>query len=73
MICMPITVWYSDFWIIIFLIVMRHTVLDQEKNSKNVVEKAIFYILSGFFPNWGFLSKNFTNGPVRKWTIFFLK
>ncbi len=45
---------------------MRHTVLDQEMNSNNVLEKAIFYILSGFFLNWGFMSKNLTNDPSGK-------
>jgi hypothetical protein len=29
---------------------MRHIVLDQKKkNSKNILEKVILYILSGFF------------------------
>ncbi len=37
---------------------MRHTVLDQKKkNSENVLEKAFFHILSGFFLNWGFMLK----------------
>ncbi len=27
-----------------------------EKNSKNILEKVTFYILSGFFLNWGFVS-----------------
>ncbi len=30
------------------------TVLDEKKNSKNTLEKEFFYILSGFFLNWGF-------------------
>jgi hypothetical protein len=42
---------------------MRHTGLDQEMNFKNVLEKAIFYILSRFCLKWGFMSKKLTNGP----------
>jgi hypothetical protein len=33
---------------------MLGTVLDQKKNSKDILEKAFFYILRGFFLNWGF-------------------
>jgi hypothetical protein len=44
---------------------MRHIVLDQKKNSKNTLEKAIFYIFSGFFRNWGFVLKNVKMVPLR--------
>jgi hypothetical protein len=38
-----------------------------EKNFQNVLEKAFFFILSGFFLNWGFMSKNLRNGPSESW------
>ncbi len=37
---------------------MCHRLSYQKKNLKNILEKAFFYILRGFFLNWAFVSKN---------------
>jgi hypothetical protein len=34
---------------------MLLTVVDQKKNSKKVLEKALFFIFGGYFLNWGFV------------------
>jgi hypothetical protein len=61
---------YSDLELS-FKIYMRHTVLDQKKNSKNVLEKAFFFILSGFFLNWRFMLK-ILKVTLLRGEIFFL-
>ncbi len=43
---------------------IRHIVLDQKKNSKNILEKAFFYIFSGFFLNYGFVSMAPLRGEI---------
>ncbi len=45
---------------------VRHIVLDQKKNSKNILEKVFFYIVSRFFFNWGFVSKHFKYCPSER-------
>jgi hypothetical protein len=45
---------------------MRQIVLDQKKNFKNIIENVFFYILSGFFLNWVFVSKNLKNCPSER-------
>jgi hypothetical protein len=45
---------YNDFELFFFKINMCLTVLDEKRNSKNILERRIFYIMSGFFLNWGF-------------------
>ncbi len=50
-----------------------HIVLDQKKNSKNILEKAFSYILSGFFHNLDLVSKNFKNGLDERWKTIFLQ
>jgi hypothetical protein len=42
---------------------MPQVILDWEKMSKTILEKVLFFILSGFFLIWGSVSKNFKNGP----------
>jgi hypothetical protein len=46
---------------------MCHIVLDKKKNSKNILEKVIFYILSGFFLNWDLCPKMIKMGPSESW------
>jgi hypothetical protein len=44
-----------------------------KKNSKNILEKAFFYIFCGFLHNWGFVIKFLKNGPSERWKISFLE
>jgi hypothetical protein len=50
---------------------MQHAVLDEKTNSKNILEKAFFFILSGFFPNWEFVSEKFEKKAHLRCETFF--
>ncbi len=51
---------------------MQHAVLYEKTNFKNILEKAFFFILSGFFPNWEFVSKKFEKKAHLRCEFFFL-
>jgi hypothetical protein len=67
---------HSAHWGTVFLnfkkIYMRHKVLDQKKNSKNILRKGIFLYCDPFLLNWGFVSKNLKNSPSEV-KFFFLE
>jgi hypothetical protein len=41
---------------------MHQVFFGWEKISKTILENVFFFILSGFFLIWGFMSKNLKNG-----------
>ncbi len=47
----------------IFKVDKASGILNWEQISKTSLEKVFFFLLSGFFLIWGFLSKNLKNGP----------
>jgi hypothetical protein len=45
---------------------MLHVVLDQQKISRTILEKAFFFILQHFNLFFGFSVEKFENGPSEK-------
>jgi hypothetical protein len=45
---------------------MPQIFLGWKKFSKTILEKAFFFVLSGFFLIRGFVSKNLKNGPSER-------
>ncbi len=56
-----------------FKFTMLHVVLDRQKISKTVLEKAFFFILWCFYLFSTFVLINFKIGPSERWKFFFLK
>jgi hypothetical protein len=56
-----------------FKFTMLHVVLDRQKMSKTILEKAIFFILWCFYLFSIFVLINFKIGSSQRWKFFFLK
>jgi hypothetical protein len=56
-----------------FKLTMLHVVLDRQKISKTILEKAFFFILWCFYLFSIFVLINFKIGSSERWKFFFLK